>query len=74
MDSAIDIAMKLTKKTLTAKDKKGCEFPYTVYSSYLYNDLPARHNELVQRLYVCEWYGIRADSLSELIDKMSAIE
>ena len=73
MDIALYSGMKLTKRHNTTKDNRGCEFPYTIYTSWEYNDIPAKYNEIVERIYVADWFDIKADSLKELKDKVSQI-
>jgi hypothetical protein len=67
--------MKLTKTKHTTKDNRGCEFPYEIYTSWEFNDLPPnqRFNEIKERIYYQPWYDLKADTLSELKQKMDRI-
>jgi hypothetical protein len=65
----------LTKTKHWAKDNRGCEFPVEIMTTWRWSDLPpnTKHNEPVERIYYCEWFDIKADSLAELKAKMDEI-
>ena len=65
--------MKLVKRTITTKDNHGCEFRAVVVSSYEFDDLPVKFNNLVERKYIAVGLGIQADTLDKLKEIVSKI-
>ena len=65
--------MKLIKTKGKTKDFKGCEFPYTIYSSYEWNGISAKYNNLIERIYEDDFFGNTAKTLKELKDKVSKL-
>ncbi len=59
--------MKLTKSQMTAKDFRGCEFPYTKYTT-------REFGEVIEVLYQDGIKGFKTTTLAELKEKLSALD